>query len=177
MKQHITQEQATAIAAKYAEDGLYETNICNAAIQHYLCQQAKEFPELPAPQWLGDIRGYTVSQLQVYGAACAAHAREVALSEALVTYDDLKEMESKVDYWREKHADIGLKYDNLLQSFHIAETDAKLWKGAVEKARVDALEEASAKITPPEAMRRTDGRTYEIAKVLAEAIRKMKAGK
>lgn len=77
MKQHITQEQATAIAAKYAEDGLYETNICNAAIQHYLCQQAKEFPELPAPQWLGDIRGYTVSQLKDYGAACVAHAQDV----------------------------------------------------------------------------------------------------
>jgi hypothetical protein len=96
------------------------------------------------------------------------------LPEPAVTNDDLKEMESKVDYWREKHADLGLKYDNLLQSFHIAETDAKLWKGTAEKARGDALEEAANHITPLEKMRRIDGRTYVIAKVLADAIRALK---
>ena len=86
----------------------------------------------------------------------------------------IKEVESKLDYWREKHADLGLKYDNLLQSFHIAETDAKLWKGTAEKARGDALEEAANHITPPEKMRRIDGRTYWIARVLADAIRALK---
>ena len=96
------------------------------------------------------------------------------LPEPAVTNDDLKEMESKVDYWREKHADLGLKYDNLLRSFHIAETDAKLWKGTAEKSRGDALEEAANHITPLEAMRRIDGRTYGIAKVLADAIRALK---
>ena len=96
------------------------------------------------------------------------------LPEPAVTNDDLKEMESKVDYWREQHADLGLKYDNLLQAFHIAETDVKLWKGTAKKARVEALEEAASHITPPESMRRTDSRTYGIAKVLADAIRALK---
>lgn len=64
------------------------------------------------------------------------------LPEPAVTNDNLKEMESKVDYWRAQHADLGLKYDNLRQAFHIAETDVKLWRGTAKKARVDALEEA-----------------------------------
>ena len=66
-----------------------------------------------------------------------------SLAERIAELEDgLKEMESKVDYWREQHADLGLKYDNLLQAFHIAETDVKLWKGTAKKARVEALNEA-----------------------------------
>lgn len=86
MKQHITQEQATSIAAKFAEDWLYETNICNAAIQHYIDQRAKELPVLPEPL-VERISGhrdpfvfYDADQLQAYGQQCAAHAREVALA-------------------------------------------------------------------------------------------------
>jgi hypothetical protein len=33
---HITQEQATSLAAQLNEDEFYEMNLCNAAIQHYI---------------------------------------------------------------------------------------------------------------------------------------------
>ena len=46
-QQHITQEQATQIAAQFAEDATYEFNIANAAIQHYLDQRNVELPLLP----------------------------------------------------------------------------------------------------------------------------------
>ena len=39
-QQHITQEQATQIAAQFAEDATYEFNIANAAIKHYIDQCA-----------------------------------------------------------------------------------------------------------------------------------------
>lgn len=90
MTQHITQEQATHIAAEFAEDATYEFNIANAAIQHYLDQRKAESPVLPGPyfgsgRYLGEAgsRGaYTTTQIQTYGAACAAHARKLALEEA-----------------------------------------------------------------------------------------------
>lgn len=48
----------------------------------------KELPESPEPSRIRSdgypyVKGYTAEQLQDYGAACAAHAREVALSEAV----------------------------------------------------------------------------------------------
>lgn len=112
MKQHITQEQATNISAKFAEDESYETNICNAAVQHYVDQQAKELPGLPAPQWLGDIRGYTLSQLKDYGAACAAHAQDVTeLVEAL----EAAQRWHNGDKWRDtdKHEEWQIQADSL----------------------------------------------------------------
>jgi hypothetical protein len=36
MTQHITQEQATSLAAQLNEDEFYEMHLCNAAIQHYI---------------------------------------------------------------------------------------------------------------------------------------------
>ena len=84
MKVPITQAQAWAVIAES------------------LGLNAKELPVLPEPvghtdaYWLsnkgggqfskgtqcGDVRLFTADQLQAYGAACAAHAREMALSEA-----------------------------------------------------------------------------------------------
>ena len=84
--------------------------------------------------------GPTKSSIKVTAGALPSELP--VLPDPAVTNDDLKEMESKVDYWREQHADLGLKYDNLLQAFHIAETDVKLWKGTAKKARVEALNEA-----------------------------------
>lgn len=64
MTQHITQEQATQIAAQFAEDATYEFNIANAAIQHYLDQHKAELPEPVA--WLANYGGnvYTEAQLK-----------------------------------------------------------------------------------------------------------------
>ena len=64
MTQHITQEQATQIAAQLAEDAAYEFNIANAAIQHYLDQHKAELPEPVA--WLANYGGnvYTEAQLK-----------------------------------------------------------------------------------------------------------------
>ena len=46
-------------------------------------QRAKELPVLPELSWAYSYRAGDVSELlQTYGAACAAHAREVALEEA-----------------------------------------------------------------------------------------------
>ena len=137
MTQHITQEQATQIAAQFAEDATYEFNIANAAIQHYLDQRNAELPLLP--DTYGSVEEQIVERYRVgktqggfwpscvkagdgnmdvfvgstkqaenvrqalqtacldgafiasqkakeqykdYGAACAAHARELALEEA-----------------------------------------------------------------------------------------------
>ena len=96
MTQHITQEVATQIAAQFAEDEDYETNICNAAIQWDRDQLAKELPVLPehitdvlvitGPSTHKHMQAgqyyYTTSQAQAYGQQCAAHARELTLSEA-----------------------------------------------------------------------------------------------
>ena len=91
MTQHITKEQATQIAAQFAEDATYEFNIANAAIQHYLNQHKTKSPVLPRPyfgsgRYLGEAgsRGaYTTTQIQTYGAACAAQARKLALMDAI----------------------------------------------------------------------------------------------
>ena len=95
MTQHITQEQATQIAAQFAEDAIYEFNIANAAIKHYR-PWPKELPVLPehitdvlvitGPSTHKHMQAgqyyYTTSQAQAYGQQCAAHARELTLSEA-----------------------------------------------------------------------------------------------
>ena len=96
MTQHITQEQATQIAAQFAEDAIYEFNIANAAIKHYR-PWPKELPVLPehitdvlvitGPSTHKHMQAgqyyYTTSQAQAYGQQCAAQARELALSEAI----------------------------------------------------------------------------------------------
>lgn len=93
MTQHITQEQAVDLATRKirAESGPeYVHELCNAAIQHYLDQHKAELPVLPGPyfgsgRYLGEAgsRGaYTTTQIQTYGAACAAQARKLALEEA-----------------------------------------------------------------------------------------------
>ena len=38
-----------------------------------------DYSPLFKPRWSGDVGGYTKEQLQAYGAACAAHARDMAL--------------------------------------------------------------------------------------------------
>ena len=89
-QQHITQEQATQMAAHFFEGAMYEFNIANAAIQHYLDQRKAELPVLPEPyfgsgRYLGEAGSrdaYTTTQIQTYGAACAAQARKLALEEA-----------------------------------------------------------------------------------------------
>ena len=69
------------------EHDTLRAELANAAIQHYIEQQAKELPVLP--QGYGSIpwayRGnvFIESQLKAYGAACAAHAREMAMSESV----------------------------------------------------------------------------------------------
>jgi hypothetical protein len=91
MTQHITQEQATQIAAQFAEDATYEFNIANAAIQHYLDQRAKDLPELPPTKLYKDANGVlhptaahcrTTAEMEAYGQQCAAQARKLALEEA-----------------------------------------------------------------------------------------------
>ncbi len=94
---HITEEQIEWIYTRYDGDMINCANaVARQAVVSYVDQQAKELPVLP--EHIADvlvITGpsthkhmqagqyyYTSSQLQAYGAACAAHAREVALSEA-----------------------------------------------------------------------------------------------
>ena len=91
MTQHITQEHAIAIFSEVTKAGkgfATTQELMNAAIQHYIDQQAKELPVLPEPAeetWRNNSRFfiYTADQLQAYGQQCAAHAREMALSDAM----------------------------------------------------------------------------------------------
>ena len=96
MTQHITQGQAVALSIKAGDEfAIHEaefyTNLCNAAIQHYLDQHKAELPVLPGPYFgsgrylgaAGSRDAYTTTQIQTYGAACAAQARELALSDAI----------------------------------------------------------------------------------------------
>ena len=94
---HITEEQIEWIYTRYDGDMINCANaVARQAVVSYVDQQAKELPVLP--EHIADvlvITGpsthkhmqagqyyYTSSQLQAYGAACAAHAREMALSDA-----------------------------------------------------------------------------------------------
>ena len=84
---HITQDAARAIFSEVTKAGkgfATTQDIMNAAIQHYIDQRAKEFPVLPDVPSAYDESGYigySKSDIQeyakAYGAACAAHAREV----------------------------------------------------------------------------------------------------
>ena len=91
---HITEEQIEWIYTRYDGDMINCANaVARQAVVSYVDQQAKELPVLP--EHIADvlvITGpsthkhmqagqyyYTSSQLQAYGAACAAHAREMAL--------------------------------------------------------------------------------------------------
>ena len=53
-----------------------------------------DYSPLFKPRWSGDVGGYTKEQLQAYGAACAAHARDMALSEAMQV---CKQLEAAID--------------------------------------------------------------------------------
>ena len=106
MTQHITQEVAIALAKQaelFSQFGLINgvvtktvanvrvQELCNAAIQHYLDQHKADWPVLPRPYFgsgrylgvAGSRGAYTTTQIQTYGAACAAHARELALMDAI----------------------------------------------------------------------------------------------
>jgi len=106
MTKYITQEQVVTIAPIYlSEHGPYAkedlTNLCSAAIQSYIDQQAKELPELPEPNvpegdWF-ERDCYIKSYAQAYGQQCAAHAREKALEEVSDAINDLSYDASRLD--------------------------------------------------------------------------------
>ena len=106
MTQHITQEHAIdmAVAHNIARrmkplgldtgdvlycDASYRTSelqdFANAAIQHYINQQAKKLPVLPDHPEPRTMKwsALELEAIQAYGQQCAAHAREMALSEAM----------------------------------------------------------------------------------------------
>jgi hypothetical protein len=106
---HITEEQIEWIYTRYDGDMINCANaVARQAVVSYVDQQAKELPVLP--EHIADvlvITGpsthkhmqagqyyYTSSQLQAYGAACAAHAREMALSDAMQA---CKQLETAID--------------------------------------------------------------------------------
>lgn len=86
---HITEEQIEWIYTRYDGDMINCANaVARQAVVSYIDQQARELPVLPDPriaeeEWFPRLRAgtdfYTVDQLKAYGAACAAHAREMAL--------------------------------------------------------------------------------------------------
>ena len=106
---HITEEQIEWIYTRYDGDMINCANaVARQAVVSYVDQQAKELPVLP--EHIADvlvITGpsthkhmqagqyyYTSSQLQAYGAACAAHARGMALSDAMQA---CKQLETAID--------------------------------------------------------------------------------
>ena len=76
MKASITQTQAWAVIAESAG--------CNA----------KELPMLPDAKYIGDDFGYTEEHMKAYAQQCAAHAREMALSDAMQA---CKQLEAAID--------------------------------------------------------------------------------
>lgn len=104
MTQHITQKVAVALSIEAGDEfaihqAEFYTNLCNAAIQHYLDQHKAELPVLPdweaSGLWdallawshsdidrcdaLADNAEEIINaQLQAYGQQCAAHARKLA---------------------------------------------------------------------------------------------------
>lgn len=82
--QHITQDQIDAEVSKLdpifldAPNG-FLLSFASAAIQWDREQRAKELPVLPHAY---DSR-WDENEVKAYGEACAAHAREVALEEAM----------------------------------------------------------------------------------------------
>ena len=91
MTQHITQEVVVELSIKAGDEfAMYEaefyTNLCNAAIQHYLDQRKAELPVLPEWSKQDNLGGLVPSEIRMsmrdFGQQCAAHARELALDEA-----------------------------------------------------------------------------------------------
>ena len=92
--EHITPEQAVELADR---SGLLGCELSEfegklhafalAAIAWGREQRAKELPVLPGPEYRlspdSEPSLYDPYDMQAYGAACAAHARELALSEAI----------------------------------------------------------------------------------------------
>ena len=101
---HITEEQSEWIYTRYDGDMINCANaVARQAVVSYIDQQARELPVLPDPriaeeEWFPRLRAgtdfYTVDQLKAYGAACAAHARDMALSEAMQV---CKQLEAAID--------------------------------------------------------------------------------
>lgn len=95
------QDGKCCIAGSQADRDTVDTAL--ASVHHYLDQHKAELPVLPEPyfgsgRYLGEAgsRGaYTTTQIQTYGAACAAHARELALMDAITQVTTLYE---KDDY-------------------------------------------------------------------------------
>ena len=84
---HITEEQIEWIYTRYDGDMINCANaVARQAVVSYVDQQAKELPVLPGPEYRlspdSEPSLYDPYDMQAYGAACAAHAREMALSEA-----------------------------------------------------------------------------------------------
>lgn len=73
-----------------------------ALAQHYIDQRAKELPVLPEPDVyeydietaMNVLKAHSPEQLRAYGAACATHARDMALSEAMQV---CKQLEAAID--------------------------------------------------------------------------------
>ena len=103
--EHITPEQAFELADR---SGLLGCELSEfegklhafalAAIAWGREQRAKELPVLPGPEYRlspdSEPSLYDPYDMQAYGAACAAHARDMALSEAMQV---CKQLEAAID--------------------------------------------------------------------------------
>ena len=97
--EHITQEQIEAIYTRYGGDmANCAHSIAQQAVANYIEQRAKELPVLPDPEYRlspdSEPSLYDPYDMQAYGAACAAHAREMALSDAMQA---CKQLETAID--------------------------------------------------------------------------------
>ena len=96
---HITEEQIEWIYTRYDGDMINCANaVARQAVVSYIDQQARELPVLPGPEYRlspdSEPSLYDPYDMQAYGAACAAHAREMALSEAMQV---CKQLEAAID--------------------------------------------------------------------------------
>ena len=97
--EHITQEQIEAIYTRYGGDmANCAHSIAQQAVANYIEQRAKELPVLPEPEYRlspdSEPSLYDPYDMQAYGAACAAHARGMALSDAMQA---CKQLETAID--------------------------------------------------------------------------------
>lgn len=97
--EHITQEQIEAIYTRYGGDmANCAHSIAQQAVANYIEQRAKELLVLPEPEYRlspdSEPSLYDPYDMQAYGAACAAHAREMALSDAMQA---CKQLETAID--------------------------------------------------------------------------------
>lgn len=81
---HITEEQIEWIYTRYDGDMINCANaVARQAVVSYIDQQARELPVLPEPEYRlspdSEPSLYDPYDMQAYGAACAAHARGMAL--------------------------------------------------------------------------------------------------